>query len=100
MGIVYWSEDRIKRKMEHDYLRKKSQSIYMALEGADLDFYWNEADVLKFDRMWKKGVNILDIARFFGRDPDEIVLLGIDRARKGFIGKRKGGIVGLGSRQK
>ena len=104
MGEVAWiakrTEQYCEKWMEDNYMKKESQSIYTALEGEDLDFYWEEADVLKFDQMWRSRVNLLDIARYFGRDPDEVVVLAIDRARKGFIGKRKGGIVGIGSRQK
>lgn len=82
------------------YMKKSSQALYMALDDDDINFYWDDKDVLQFDQMWESRVNIMDIAEFFGRDPDEVMLLAIDRARKGFISKRKGGIVGRGSRQK
>jgi hypothetical protein len=90
--------------MEHaagvHYMKKRSQALYMALDDDDINFFWDEKEVMAFDELWKNGTNILDIAEFFNRDPDEVMILGIDRARKGFIGKRKGGIVGIGSRQK
>jgi hypothetical protein len=104
MGVVAWIAERNERNskkyIEANYMKKKSQSIYMALEEEDLDFFWDEKEVLEFDRLWESRMNILDIAAHFDRDPDEVMLLAIDRARKGFIAKRKGGIVGKGSRQK
>lgn len=100
MGVVYWSAERIERKMERDYMKRKSSAIYMALEDENLNYFWDEKEVLMFDQLWNNGTNIIDISEFFDRDPDEVVILAIDRARKGFIGKRKGGIVGIGSRQK
>jgi hypothetical protein len=77
--------------------KKSLVNLYMALDDEDLNFYWDEAEVELFDKLWKRRTNILDIADTFKRDPDEVMLLAIDRARKGFIKKRKGGIVGRGS---
>jgi hypothetical protein len=94
MGIVYWSAERAERKVGEAYMKKTSRNIYMALDDDDLNFYWDEREVMQFDRLWKSEMNILEIAEFFNRDPDEVVVLALDRARKGFIGKRKGGIVG------
>jgi hypothetical protein len=101
MGEVAWitrrtEEDNIKW-IENNYMKKKSRNIYMALEDDNMNFYWDEKEVLLFDKIWKRGTNIMDIADTFRRDPDEVMILAIDRARKGFIGKRKGGIVGMGS---
>ncbi|MED4914342.1 hypothetical protein [Parageobacillus thermoglucosidasius] len=56
---------------------------YMLFE--DTDFYWDERDVLQFDRMWNEGYSLEDIATYFRRHEDEIALLVIDRARKGYI---------------
>ena len=44
--------------------------------------------------MWSSGVSIYDMARSFNRDPDEVVVLIIDRARQGKIKPRKGGVLG------
>jgi hypothetical protein len=79
------------------YMKKTSRSIYMALENDDLNFFWDRWEVELFDKLWKRKTNIMDIADALKRDPDEVMILAIDRARKGFIGKRKGGIVGMGS---
>jgi len=73
-------------------LKHRRQNIYVACE--DLDFVWDERDVIQVDRMWEEGFSIDDIAKAFDRDTDEIALLVIDRARKGYIQPRKGGIRG------
>lgn len=68
------------------------RAMYLACE--DLDFVWDEDEVLEFDRLWHAGASIYEIARHFRRDPDEVVILAIDRARQGFIGPRSGGVWG------
>ena len=67
-------------------------SDYIALE--ELDFLWSLQDVKAFDRMWEQGLSVYEIAKALNRDPDEIAVLAIDRARKGKIGQRKGGAYG------
>jgi hypothetical protein len=59
-----------------------------------MNFVWDEREVLEFDHMWNEGLSIPDIARAFGRDPDEVAVLTIDRARRGHISKRAGGALG------
>lgn len=80
------------------FLKNQRQSIYIALE--DMDFVWDEKDVATVDQMWSEGVSIWDIGKSFGRDPDEVALLIIDRKRKGFIGERPGGAWGGKSDEK
>lgn len=72
--------------------KHQRRKIYIALE--DTDMIWDEKDALEFDHMWREGLSGEDIARAFGRDPDEIGLLVIDRKRKGFIEDRPGGWFG------
>lgn len=72
--------------------QSQRQKIYVCLES--MDFVWDERDVLEFDRMWSEGLCIFDIARAFQRDPDEVAILVMDRARKGFIQERPGGWMG------
>jgi hypothetical protein len=66
-------------------LRKKRVCTYVACE--EVNMIWDEKDVLAFDSMWNQGINIFEIAESFDRDPDEVVLLVLDRARKGHINK-------------
>jgi hypothetical protein len=79
------------------YMIRTTQAIYMALDDDNLNFFWDEKEVLMFDELWNNRTNIMDIADILQRCPDEVMILAIDRARKGYIGKRKGGIVGMGS---
>jgi hypothetical protein len=92
-----WKSNLAESRIDMHYMKRKSQKVYMALEDDDLNFYWDEKEVELFDKLWKRRTNIMDIADALKRDPDEVMLLAIDRARKGFINKRKGGIVGRGS---
>lgn len=78
--------------IERDYLQEKRRAIYTALE--ELDFTWDWDDVTAFDRMWALGWDCGRIAKELGRDPDEIALLVIDRARAGKIQRRPGGWFG------
>lgn len=73
-------------------LRHERRSIYTALE--DLDFHWDLKEVLEFDHMWNEGLSLWDIARAFGRDPDEVAILAMDRIRQGAIQMRPGGAFG------
>jgi hypothetical protein len=74
-------------------LKKRYSETYVLFE--DTDFYWDERDVLHFDRMWNEGYSLEDIATYFQRHEDEIALLVIDRARKGYIKPRSSGIQGV-----
>lgn len=66
---------------------KKQLCRYVACE--DIDFEWDDKDVHAFDKAWNSGWSIEEIAHGFARDPDEIVILIIDRARQGKIHKRQ-----------
>jgi len=73
-------------------LAVKRRNIYIALE--DLDFIWDEAEVPDIERMWNEGYSIWQIANACMRDPDEVLILIMDRVRKGFIEPRPGGVYG------
>jgi len=80
------------RLIEKNYMKEKRQRTYVACE--DLDFIWDERDIKVIERMWSSGLSIYDISRSFNRDPDEVVVLIIDRSRRGSIKPRKGGVLG------
>lgn len=92
-----WKSNLAESRIDMHYMKRKSQKVYVALEDDDINFNWDEKEVELFDKLWKRRTNIMDIADALKRDPDEVMILAIDRARKGFVGKRKGGIVGRGS---
>jgi len=67
-------------------------NTYIACE--EMDFYWSESEVIKFEQLWNRGECIFEIAKHLKRDPDEVALLVIDRSRARAIEPRKGGIWG------
>ena len=70
------------------YMRRRTRTLYTALDDKSFNFYWEQKAVFQFDRLWREGVNIYDIARILDRDPDDVLILAIDRAKKKFIKKR------------
>lgn len=74
-------------------MKERYRETYMLFE--DTDFYWDERDVLRFDRMWNEGYSLEDIATYFQLHEDEIALLVIDRARQGYIQPRPTGLKGV-----
>lgn len=65
---------------------------YIACE--DIDFVWSEKNLIVFRQMWKEGLCIVDIAKAFRRDTDDVALLVMDQKRKGHITERPGGAWG------
>jgi hypothetical protein len=68
------------------------QNIYIACE--DMNFTWDEVEVLEFEKLWNAGVGLFEIADKLQRDPDEVALLIIDRSQQRRIKPRLGGIWG------
>lgn len=68
------------------------QTHYIALE--EMNFFWKESQVKEFDQLWREGWSIYYISDHFNRDPDEVLLLYLDRIKKGYIYKRRNGILG------
>ena len=48
----------------------------------DLKQDWSRAEVKKFEKLWKKGMNIYDISDELDCGPDEAFLLLFDRIRR------------------
>lgn len=71
---------------------KQRVSIYLACE--EMDFIWSREEVKEIDKMWNEGIEVRSIANKVQRDPDELLILIIDRARKGHITRRTGGLFG------
>lgn len=80
------------KAIEKEHLTTKRSLIYIACE--DLDFVWDEHDLIEFINDWKSGKSIFQLADRFQREQDEIAILILDLARKGMIDKREGGIFG------
>lgn len=78
--------------MSQNYMKHRRKNIYLACE--DMDFVWSDQQVALFDRMWEQGLSVWEIAEQFKRDPDDVAILAIDRARQEFIEPREGGAYG------
>jgi hypothetical protein len=75
--------------------KKKFKKVYIPLfHDEDFDWRWERDDVMKLDELWKLGYNIITIADYFHRDPDEVLVLLFDRMRKGRLEQRAGGLTG------
>jgi hypothetical protein len=61
-----------------------------------VDFLWDERHVLRCDSLWKKGCSIDEISKILKRNKIDIALLILDRAKKGLIDSRRGGLFGGG----
>ncbi|OAB48490.1 hypothetical protein [Paenibacillus antarcticus] len=73
---------------------KSRRKIHLACE--EMDFTWCDDEVKKFEDMWLQGEGIGEIAGELERDPDEVLILLIDRARNNkLIIKRPNGLMGL-----
>ncbi len=71
---------------------KDGSDLYMACENCD--FVWTEKQLQEFRLQWASGVSIQQMARYFDRDADEVIILAIDQAQHEEIHPRPGGILG------
>jgi ABC-type ATPase with predicted acetyltransferase domain len=58
-----------------------------------LNFFWDEPELKQLAMMWKRCDGIEIIAKYFKRDPDEIIIALIHLARNDKINRRKGGLL-------
>ena len=75
-----------------DFCLRTRRNTYLACE--ELDFSWDLAEVREVEDMWNAGIPIDWIARNFDRKPIEVALLIMDRAERGHIEPREGGVYG------
>jgi hypothetical protein len=76
--------------------RKIANPYIPFYDDEELEWEWEEKLVFKVDQMWANGNSAEWIAKELKKDPDEVLILLIDRARKGYINKRPGGVFGVG----
>lgn len=72
---------------------RPAELLYIALD--ELDFSWYAAEVEQITELWAKGWPVRQIAKRYGRDPDEVAVLIMDLARRKKIQQRPGGAMGL-----
>ncbi|PFW87225.1 sugar ABC transporter substrate-binding protein [Bacillus pseudomycoides] len=71
-GIGDTSVELIKNNRSYEF----PLTLYIALEEAN--FLWNEQDVIRFQEMWDRGINIVEIARKLKRHQIEVAVLILD----------------------
>lgn len=81
--------------LEKKYNRNQNAAIYIPLEDAAIDWYWNPKEVSHFDYLWNTGVSLEDMAEELKRPVLEVVLMIFDRDYRGKIKPRKGGYHGF-----
>ena len=69
-----------------------TKNVYIAC--LDWRFDWEMDEVKVVEKMWKEGKSISDIAKVVKRNTNEVAVLIMDRAAKGKIKKRPGGVFG------
>jgi hypothetical protein len=78
-------------------LTKKIVNPYIPFyDDEELEWEWEDKLVCVVEQMWADGYSAYRIAEELKKDPDEVLILLIDRARKGYINKRPGGVFGVG----
>lgn len=77
------------KNIEQKYLSHKRNDIYIMLEDEEINWYWDDAEVLEFDQMFNEGAQISELAAHFGRPTFEVALLIMDRDLKGMLGAGK-----------
>jgi hypothetical protein len=78
-------------------ITKKLKNLYIPFyDDEELEWEWEDKLVCVVEQMWANGNSVEWIAKELKKDPDEVLILLIDRARKGYINKRPGGVFGVG----
>lgn len=74
-------------------LRKTRKNRVIVCE--DLDFVWDEPELVELAELWNAGASVESMAEHFGReDPDEVLMAIIHIARADMIATRKNGLKG------
>lgn len=60
---------------------RSRKSIHIACE--EMDFTWSIQEVREFRTLWRAGVSVQDIAKYFNRDEREVEILIIDQFKSG-----------------
>lgn len=79
MSVEWKAINNVERNKSH----KKTLKRYLMLDNSQVNWFWDEQDVLEFDRLFREGYTIKQLAKFFKRPAFEIVLLTIDRDLRG-----------------
>lgn len=81
------------RKLKRKAYKYKWAKLYIACE--EINMIWKEPHVEEFREMWKAGLSIREIAEYFDRGTDEVMILAMDQAKQKLIKSRPGGVWGV-----
>ncbi|MEH7342728.1 hypothetical protein V7122_02390 [Bacillus sp. JJ1532] len=59
----------------------------------NLNYFWDEEELFDISSMWHEGNTVEEIAEYFKRDPDEVLIALIHLAREDKITRREGGLL-------
>lgn len=77
---------KVEERLEKIYLIDQNNFFYIPLaDDPDIKWKWTGLEVAEFEELWEKGIGPREQAEHFKCDPDDIAIMIIDRARKGFI---------------
>jgi hypothetical protein len=76
------------------FLKKNPKNYYAFQDSRYVEFLWDERDTPKFELLWNAGYSLEEISLKLKRNKLDVALLVLDRARKGFIECREGGLEG------
>lgn len=88
------AENKAIKNIQKSHMKDKLSKRYIALENIEIDFVWDEHDVVDVDKLWETGYAIDFIAAEFERPINDVFALLWDRLEHGFIQERPGGIYG------
>jgi hypothetical protein len=90
---IFLNTTNYSRKIKRTPIREPRKNRVIVCE--DLDFLWDEPELVLLEKMWESGASFERITERFGRDPDEIFLALFHLAREDKISKRRGGFYGF-----
>jgi hypothetical protein len=76
------------------FLKQNPKNYYAYQDSRYVDFLWDERDIPKFEFLWNAGHSLEELSLKLKRNKVDVALLVLDRARKGFIECREGGLEG------
>lgn len=80
-----YSESAAISKIESNYLQHSRNKVCVILEDENINWNWDENDLLHFDTLFNNQTPLHKLCEVFNRTPLEIVLTTIDRELKGKI---------------
>lgn len=89
MNKALINENKCIGRVEYYYLKEKRNNIHISLEDLDdTEWFWSLSEVVKFDRLWKQGTPLKEMAKELRRSEVAVFLQALDRIEKGKVKPR------------